>query len=191
MTTMRSAKSMMEVETPRNQSSLLSLTLIFPSFKAHLVAELNTGSISIGFNHFASEDARPNRLTTRLKTPPQQRQDEAPNLHSSSSLCHTLGIRAQFDIGGHQQRLPTAIIAAARVIESREKPRAEFSFPLCSSTTRSLSSIFLTILKTPENISFKLRHSSHTDVCEPTGYLRVHCRNQIVTLASWISPTQL
>ena len=70
MTTMRSAKSMMEVETPRNQSSLLSLTLILPSFKAHLVAELNTGSISIGFNHFASEDARPNRLTTRLKTPP-------------------------------------------------------------------------------------------------------------------------
>ena len=37
MTTMRSAKSMMEVETPRNQSNLLSLTLILPSFKAHLI----------------------------------------------------------------------------------------------------------------------------------------------------------
>ena len=37
MTTMRSARSMREVETPRNQSSLLSLTLILPSFKAHLV----------------------------------------------------------------------------------------------------------------------------------------------------------
>ena len=38
-TTMRSAKSMMEVETPRNQSSLLSLTLILPSFSAHLVSK--------------------------------------------------------------------------------------------------------------------------------------------------------
>ena len=51
MTTMRSARSMREVETPRNQSSLLSLTLIFPSFSAHLVSKLNTGSISFVFNH--------------------------------------------------------------------------------------------------------------------------------------------
>ena len=68
-TTMRSAKSMMEVETPRNQSSLLSLTLILPSFSAHLVLKRDE-NLNCVENHFAREDARPSRLTTRLKTPP-------------------------------------------------------------------------------------------------------------------------